>query len=276
MNHLKQKKLTYGYEFFGVGTHLELQRKMARMSSVVSRTPGLLNLWRGLGIEWGSEFSLDEVAGIVHEYGMAVVLFLSENEVADIASHADQNGLVCHPYALLESHEDTEAICAKIAQERTLPTGWREILLDKDSPPEWIAAFQKLSDEQGVAPSPGCLLRGLVCNAVSLMYIDEQDRPASVVFVGDRHHASGPYAGHFFAGGAAVGPKYRGLGFGVSIFARAMHYAYQSFEVKNIHAAVKIENLPSTRMCRRAGLTDQSRHSVILFDQDKFGGEFTR
>ena len=61
MNHLKQKKLPYGYEFFGVGTHLELQRKMARMSSVVSRTPGLLNLWRGLGIEWGSEFSLDEV-----------------------------------------------------------------------------------------------------------------------------------------------------------------------------------------------------------------------
>jgi hypothetical protein len=47
----------HSYEFFGSGARLELQQKMARLAPVLERTPGVLNIWRGLGIEAGSGYS---------------------------------------------------------------------------------------------------------------------------------------------------------------------------------------------------------------------------
>jgi RimJ/RimL family protein N-acetyltransferase len=266
----------HSYEFFGSGARLELQQKMARLAPVLERTPGVLNIWRGLGIEAGSGYSIREIEGIVREFGMTVILFLTDEETRVYSDYAKRANFECHAYTLLESHDDTEDVCARLARERPLPEGWREVRIDHETPPELVAAFQQLSDHQGVAASPGCLLRGLICEFVSLMYLDEKDTPAAVAFVGDRHHGDSPFTQHFFAGGAAVGTDYRGLGLGASIFARAIHYTYQSFDVKNVHAAVKVDNLPSTRMCERAGLTDQNRRTVILLDQEKFGDGYTR
>ncbi len=263
-------------ELFGTGPQLELQIKLARLEPLLMRTSGLFNGGRTFGIEADHPFSMTDLSGFVEEFGMIGLYFVESDKLGDYESAAKEVGYSFQVWNLLESSPETPNLCEEIVSQRGWPDDWSETFIDGATDTETVLAFQELAQAQGVSGPPGYMLRGKSYETVSLLVRDAKYRPVVTAYSTTRHQRSSPFTQHFFAGMVAIDPECRGRGLGSLALARVIEKTYDSFEVANIHAGVKVDNAPSNGMCNRCGLVYQGRHIAILTNPKAFKGTFTR
>ncbi len=263
-------------ELYGHGPHLELQKKLARLEPVLVHSNSLFNGGRTFGVEANHPFSMQELCGFVEEFGMIGLYFVDHEVLPSYEAAAQSAGHSFQVWNLLESDGETASICADVASQRSWPSHWRESFLDETSNASTVREYQDLAQAQGVSGPPGYMLRGGRYQTVSLLAYDGNGAAAVTAYSADRHAQTSSYSKHFFAGMVGIAPEYRRLGLGTLALSRVIEESYMRYEVTNIHAAVKADNLPSNGMCNRCGLHYRGRHLAVILNPGAFEGAFTR
>jgi RimJ/RimL family protein N-acetyltransferase len=267
--------MTDDAELVGEPAHVALQRRLRTLDPILARARGVFNAGRGLGVEADHGYSLDDIAGFARELGAVTVFFVAQAELSGYEQVAARAGLAWRRWQLLESGPHTAAAATACAA-RPIPEPLALRGIDGDAPPERVRGFQALCASRDVTAMPGYVLRGHRHDTVTQVLVDRDDQTIASVHLAARHGADSPHAGRFFLGLIAVRADHQGRGLGATITGHGIEQAYRRFGARGIYAAVRDDNVASTRMCGRCGLGFEGRHVVVITDPRAFDRCFTR
>ncbi|MGI9478847.1 MAG: GNAT family N-acetyltransferase [Hyphomicrobiaceae bacterium] len=263
------------FETSGSQEQRGLQEKIARLDPIISRSEGLYNGGRTLGIEANNPYSATELKGFVEEFELIMVTFATGDQLPFYEKISKDNEYELQVWNILESDERTKHVCEHLSSSKTWPPGWAAEFIDQYSPASMVEAFQSLTQSEGVAGPPGYILRGLRTEAICMLVFDERGKAAATSCCVDRHQGRTNFARHIFVGYVAVASDHKRQGFGSLALSTIISEASKRLNITSFYTGVKPDNRASIAMCEACGLSHNGRYAFGLWKPDVFGKKFT-
>jgi RimJ/RimL family protein N-acetyltransferase len=253
---LKQSKMIDECEFFGDEAQIDRQRRYFRLWPFLSAHPRLSFVGRAIGIEDPALDEVETLVGLAMELGFLAILFVKATIASALQVALEERGLNVGIWQQLVSAEWTHSLCRSVLASRSLPPGYRIERVAAVTPAERLQAYQGLMQRCGVAPLPGCILRGQAMPAVAEMILSPKEEVLATGVTVMRHNPNGSNGKAAHVGFLATDPAQRGQGFAQLLLARVILASFEAFAAEFVYTGVRADNAPSQRVCRACGLED--------------------
>jgi hypothetical protein len=260
-----------GEEFYGNQENAAAMKRGAALWSFLKADSRFAYYGRFVALSQPVENKTEVLLSLARLQGVGLCYFFPKSEMAAIYSEFESSGLAVDRHEHFLGAETAYTSAKAVLSAYNLPTDLAVRQLDETTPANFIAEVVDLMESCEVMPVPASILRGKQRNGICLVAIDGNGGPVGVASSFFMHPAEGPHAKTVFWGMLSTRPDRRGQKIALVLGAQAIVQMWEEKGARAFMTGVRHDNVSSTALCNRLGVTDSDYAFAVCIDVQTLG-----
>ena len=226
----------------------------------------------GRGIQVVNEYeeALDDAVALARILGVTALESVPRGEVPNTLREIAQYELKTDVIACYLGDLSCVDIARNILATRSLPQDLTVLVIDGDSPSDWLEAYAEVALMHGVLPPAGPVMRGLSRPGFAMVAVDGMGAPVATAGSVLCHPPSSPLHLRAQWGQLSTHPDRMGQGIAKVLGAMALVHSHEVLGSTGFKTGIAAGNIASARLCEGLGLTDSGEDIIALIDPDVY------
>lgn len=263
---------------FGSAPQVAMLQRGADLHQLVGSHPQFTYYGRVVGLTSPDDASFDTFTALVRLQGNSSYADLSDEDVPNMASALETQGLQPLQYARWDSQSKSLAIADRVMTTNPIPPSYQLNWLSPQTDINTRTSLAETCAACGVLPPSLAVLSGDAQPGVCPFLLDQSGRV--IALAGSAAYLSAAHPAHMQScwwGMLAVHPAHRGMELSLLLGALAMTEMRDRFGFSQFFTGVVPGNVPSEKICAKMGLHHTGRSILAAADPDLLpGGRMTK
>lgn len=228
---------------------------------------------RAVSIEHHIAGHLDLQMSLARLQGVSACEAVPTSATANHIAQLKAAGFKTDQFENWRSEPDALDAARKVQNDRLLPADLELVHVDNNTPPDVMAALDRLTQSCGVLLPNGAFMRGQERPAVCLFARDRQGKPVSATAAVEMFRPGHPHHAQSWWGMLATSPQRRGEGLALIMGAQSMLAMHKKFGTAQFFTGIRQGNAASQNLCSKLGFSPSGETVVIAIDPAGFSGD---
>ncbi len=258
-------------DFFGNPDRIAALRQAAELWKLLGSSGHYRYYGRAIGLNGPVENTAELMAALARIQGVGICYYCPKELDRELFANLSARGLQTDRHEHYRGGPASYEHAKQLLEDRSLPEDLRVMRIDEKSPQELLKSVVALCENEGVAPVPGSIMRGVSIPGIVFTAVDGSGLPVASASSHQMLEASFDRGTDVFWGALATRPDRRGQGIALYLGAMAIVHMWENNGARGFITGVRSDNVPSQKLCQKLGVVDTEWMMAQCIDASVLG-----